>query len=547
VRIAVLGCIHANLTALEAVLADAHAQRADRIVCAGDVVGWGPQPRETLAALQARGIPSIRGHDDRRVVDLALDRDRGDGARGPLTVRWTLERLDDESLRALAGFPLSYGFATSGRTVVLVHGTPRDEDEVLPPDAPARRLEAFLLLAGADVLACAHGHRPFVRELEGGRLVVNAGSVGRSFDGDPRASWVLVELDPKGPCKAEVRRVAYDVRQALEAAEAAGSPRRVRDELAARREAAERAEPGCKLVVTAPFRGGRSLRRLARDAVRDPAKLLRRATDERDDPVAATHDTRVATRRILAALDLFGELFPPREVARVERVLKGIRRRLGHVRDADVALELLESLPGEGPKSLGEVVAHDAAIKAREEAAPDRERGLDLAAERSLHDALEALVRAGSRGSVRSVGDRLSEIAARARIALDEALVPESGSASLHAFRVAAKRLRYALEALAPIDPAAAALGASLAEVQDEVGDARDRASLALHLDQEAARLAAEGRAALAEAVRALAARFREDALEREAAFRAAGPGAEALAALSIGSSARSEPSAAVD
>src|SRR5579883_1552064 len=128
-RVALLGCIHANLPALEAVLADAAIAGAERVVCAGDVVGWGPQPRETLALVRARGIPSIRGHDDRRVVDLALDRDRGELRGAPLTVRWTLERLDDESLRALSGLPLSYGFAAAGRTVVLVHGTPRDEDE----------------------------------------------------------------------------------------------------------------------------------------------------------------------------------------------------------------------------------------------------------------------------------------------------------------------------------------------------------------------------------------------------------------------------------
>jgi CHAD domain-containing protein/predicted phosphodiesterase len=543
VRIAILGCIHANLPALQAVLADASAQGAQRIVCAGDIVGWGPQPREALALLQGRGIPSIRGHDDRRVVDLALDRGRGEGAGGPMTVRWTLERLDEESVRALASLPLSYGFEESGHTVVVVHGTPRDEDETLPPDAPERRLEAFLLLAGANVLACAHGHQPFVREVGGGRLVLNAGSVGRSFDGDPRASYVLLELERDAPAHAEVRRVVYDARAALEAAEAAGAPRRVQAELRTRWAGLARGPDACGLVVTAPHRGGRSLRRLARAAIGDAARLLARASRDRDDPVEATHDARVATRRLFAAVDLFGAMIPEGKAASTVEALRAIRKRLGRVRDADVALELLESATSESPDAPGAAVAREALVRDREERERDRVRGLALARRKGLHRKLKKLARYAGESSGRGVAERLTEIAAAARSALDDALADGARPEALHAFRVAVKRLRYALEAAAAIDPAADALARTLAEVQDAIGEGRDRAALARRLGEEARRLETEGRAALSHAVAALAAHFHEEGVDRDAAFRAEGPGPRVLAALAIGADAVS-PSA---
>src|SRR5581483_10010016 len=109
----------------------------------------------------------------------------------------------------------------------------------------------------------------------------------------------------------------------------------------------------------------------------------------------------------------------------------------------------------EGPSSPGEVVARDAVGRARQDAARDRVRGLALAGTRELHERLAALAAGEPGGSVRGVGARLFAIAADARAALDEALAAGAGSDALHRYRVAGKRLRYALEALAPIDPAA--------------------------------------------------------------------------------------------
>src|SRR5206468_2184078 len=120
-----------------------------------------------------------------------------------------------------------------------------------------------------------------------------------------------------------------------------------------------RGPDGCALVVTSPFRGARSLRRLAHRSVRTAARQLRKAGRDREDVGRATHDARVATRRLAAALDVFGGLLDAPSAARVDRALRSLRRRLGPARDADVARDLLESLTGEEPNSPGAVVARD--------------------------------------------------------------------------------------------------------------------------------------------------------------------------------------------
>src|SRR5262245_43923697 len=114
-RLGFLGCIHGNVPALEAVLADAGEQAVARLVAAGDVIGWGPEPHEALMILRSRGILSIRGHDERRALDLALDRERDEWARGPRSTEWTLERLADGDVEAIGAWPLSYAFDIEGR------------------------------------------------------------------------------------------------------------------------------------------------------------------------------------------------------------------------------------------------------------------------------------------------------------------------------------------------------------------------------------------------------------------------------------------------
>jgi predicted phosphodiesterase len=201
-RIAIFSDVHGNARALEAVLDEVRARGPfDRVINAGDLVFGGPRPRETMALLLERGYPAVVGNTDEWVAGIA----GGPGA----VVEWTRRHLLPEHLALLRGLPRARRVEPpGGPPLVVVHATPESTTESVMPDAPAGTLVRMLEQAQARALAYGHVHRAYVREVEGG-LVVNAGSVGFPFDGDPRPAWAIATLSG-GRWSAEVVRVAYD-------------------------------------------------------------------------------------------------------------------------------------------------------------------------------------------------------------------------------------------------------------------------------------------------------------------------------------------------
>ncbi len=201
-RIAVFSDVHGNLAALAAVLEEVRARGPfDQVINAGDLVFGGPRPREVMALLLEEAYPTVVGNTDEWVAGLA----GGPGA----TVEWTRRLLLPEHLHYLRGLPRSYRVEPpAGPPLVVVHATPRSTTESIMPDAPPAVLAGALEEARARTLAYGHIHRPYVRAVDRG-LVVNVGSVGFPFDGDPRPAWAVFTLRD-GRWTAEIARVAYD-------------------------------------------------------------------------------------------------------------------------------------------------------------------------------------------------------------------------------------------------------------------------------------------------------------------------------------------------
>jgi predicted phosphodiesterase len=230
----IFGDIHANLPALEAVFADM-AERGfqEHLYCLGDLVGYGTFPNEVIDFIRRREIPTIMGN-----YDLGVGNDSDDcgcayrtpeaRALGEQSIAWSnahTTAVNKTFLRGLAGYiPLRLG----GLNVVLVHGSPRRINEYLYADRPEASLERLLDMAEADVLVCGHTHLPYHRLLPSGRQVINAGSVGKPKDQDPRAGYVVLRAEG-GALEVEFRRVAYDIERAARAIEATEMP----DEFAA--------------------------------------------------------------------------------------------------------------------------------------------------------------------------------------------------------------------------------------------------------------------------------------------------------------------------
>jgi putative phosphoesterase len=226
--IAIFGDIHANLPALEAALADMDARGLDARYCLGDLVGYGVWPNEVVATIRSQGIPTLIGNYDQGVGNDSDDcgcayKDAYSEALGKRSIAWSNRHTTPEHKAYLRALPPQIPLQAAELRVVLVHGSPRKVNEYLFEDRPDKSLERLLDMVEADVLVCGHTHLPYHRVLPSGRHVVNAGSVGKPKDGDPRACYVVLDAEARDLSVTFVR-VAYDVERAARAIEASEMP-----------------------------------------------------------------------------------------------------------------------------------------------------------------------------------------------------------------------------------------------------------------------------------------------------------------------------------
>lgn len=227
-RLLVLSDIHANLTALEAAL-EAATGNWDRVVCLGDVVGYGPDPNEVTTRVRELDAITIRGNHDKAVTDLMGTDDFNPIARA--AVLWSRAQLSNENLDWLANLPQG---PMESDGIVLVHGAFQDEDEYV--FTPAQALEG-LLDSTLPVTFYGHTHhqggfsyqdtqldvlqlhprdneeRSALRLEREKRYLLNPGSIGQPRDGDPRAGFAIADLEHE---IVEFWRVPYDIEEVQE-------------------------------------------------------------------------------------------------------------------------------------------------------------------------------------------------------------------------------------------------------------------------------------------------------------------------------------------
>jgi predicted phosphodiesterase len=207
-RVAVLADIHANLPALEAVLAEPDLADVDAVVLLGDIA-LGPMPAETLDRLAALGDRAVwvHGNCEREMVT-AFDGGEVPGPNGADAAS-SAELIGRAHRDRLDRLPLTVTLDIEGLGPTLFcHASPRRDDEMLLVDSPTGRWADALDGIGAGVVVCGHTHMPFDR-LVGGRRVVNPSSVGMPY-GHPGAGWALL-----GP-EVTLRRTIYDAKAAAE-------------------------------------------------------------------------------------------------------------------------------------------------------------------------------------------------------------------------------------------------------------------------------------------------------------------------------------------
>ena len=239
-RVAVISDIHANLYALDAVLAEIDVEAPDQMWCLGDLVGYGPRPNECCAIVRERADVCLVGNHD--LVALGGISIEDFNPEAAAAARWTRVALDDDSHAFLESLSPSAGLEEAQ----LFHASARDPvwEYVLTDEAALATLE----LTTAPVVLVGHSHvaltvsrdeRGLVtgglapagteHTIEDTRRLLNPGSVGQPRDGDARAAWLLLDFEARF---ASFRRVAYPVQRTQSELLEAGLPQSLAARLA---------------------------------------------------------------------------------------------------------------------------------------------------------------------------------------------------------------------------------------------------------------------------------------------------------------------------
>ena len=224
----IFGDIHGNLPALEAVFADMDARGLSERYCLGDLVGYGTFPNEVVDMIRDSKIPTLMGNYDQGVGNNSEDcgcayKTEAAEALGKRSIAWTNAHTTEENKIFLRRLPREIPLRVEALSVVLVHGSPRRVNEYLYEDRPDASLERLLDQVKAEVLVCGHTHLPYHRVLPSGRHVINAGSVGKPKDNDPRACYVTLQVK-EDELEVQFIRVPYEVERTAQAIEATEMP-----------------------------------------------------------------------------------------------------------------------------------------------------------------------------------------------------------------------------------------------------------------------------------------------------------------------------------
>lgn len=222
-RMALIGDIHGNLPALEAVLADIDRREIQSIVCLGDLAGKGPSGARVVDICQERCDVTILGNWDAALA----------AREGKAAFQWHRRELGEARLAWLGALPFAYDFLLSGQRVRLVHASPQGVNHrvyqagsIAPMRAMFEPTELTDDTFAPDVVGYADIHTPFVRTFRD-QTLFNVGSVGNPLD-TTLACYVVLE-GPLGdvslvPWGLQTVRVPYDIERAVAEARAAGSP-----------------------------------------------------------------------------------------------------------------------------------------------------------------------------------------------------------------------------------------------------------------------------------------------------------------------------------
>jgi len=226
-KISVFGDIHGNIEALMSAYNAALEMKPDKFFHLGDLGGYAPFSNEVVEFLIGHGIEGVQGNYDEAVAN---NREHcGCKSEEPvqeemahLSFVWTKGHVSPQSKDYMKNLPIELAFDVYGRRVRLFHATPKKNNLYWYEDRPEKFFHEMAEKVAADIMIFGHTHKPYRKDMNG-KVFINAGSVGKPKDGDPRACAAIVEITPQA-VRTEFLRVPYDIERVASAIIEQGLP-----------------------------------------------------------------------------------------------------------------------------------------------------------------------------------------------------------------------------------------------------------------------------------------------------------------------------------
>ncbi len=223
-KIAIISDIHGNIDALNNVLDDIKKEECVKIFCLGDIAMAGPQPKETIAKIktliEAGNFHIIQGNTDKMLSEFSFDIYKEIIKTSTVMASAYLadnKLLSDEEKTFLRNLPEKEEINLFGIKILLVHGSPRKNNENIFPNLSIEQVEEMIKDTDADLILCGHTHMPCGYQTNTEQTVVNAGSVGRPFSETPKACYVVLDINEKDSTYTlKHKLIEYNVEHASE-------------------------------------------------------------------------------------------------------------------------------------------------------------------------------------------------------------------------------------------------------------------------------------------------------------------------------------------
>ena len=219
-RLGLFSDVHANLPALEATLATLDEEGVDFMLCLGDVVGYGPHPREVVQLLKQRSIVCTLGAADANLA-YPFARTKREGVADE-TLDWTRDQLTPEEVHWLRHLPVTYRLQTPYGRLRGFHGLPYHPEKRFPLAKAIAELEPLFERMMSRILASGGSHVPFHRQVDD-YWIIDPGSVGMTLGGEPGADAMILTIEEDG-LEVETLKIDYDIGQTVFDVQAWGLP-----------------------------------------------------------------------------------------------------------------------------------------------------------------------------------------------------------------------------------------------------------------------------------------------------------------------------------